>query len=156
MENTNKQLIINYIGIGLFLFLTLMTLGALLNIIINIWLLFFKLDYNIIFWTKEISEVGLFILISLIFRNYIKKKDLSQKNDFKNILITLIIVYIISDVLQFIIPIVMPENIMMEIYKEQANYTNNIRFSYIYMFLPHVLIFVKYGIAIKLFISKLD
>lgn len=156
MENTNKQLIINYIGIGLFLFLTLMTLGALLNIIINIWLLFFKLDYNIIFWTKEISEVGLFILISLIFRNYIKKKDLSQKNDFKNILITLIIVYIISDVLQFIIPIVMPENIMMEIYKEQANYTNNIRFSYIYMFLPQILIFVKYGIAIKLFISKLD
>lgn len=156
MENTNKQLIINYIGIGLFLFLTLITLCALLNIIIIEWLLFFKLDYNIIFWTKEISEVGLFILISLIFRNFIKKKDLSQKNDFKKILITLIIVYIVSDVIQFIIPNVIPENIMMEIYKEQVNYTNYIRFSYIYLFLPQILIFVKYGFAIKLFISKLD
>lgn len=156
MEKINKQLIINYIGIGLLLFLTFLTLGGLFTIIIDKWLLFLKLDYKIIFWTKQISEVGLFILIALLFRNYIKKKDLSQKNDFKNILITLIIVYSVAVVLQFIIPMAIPENIMVEIYKEQVNYTNTIRFSRLYLFLPYLLIFVKYGIAIKLYISKLE
>lgn len=156
MENTNKQLIINHIGIGVFLFLTLITVGGLFNLIIDKWLLFFKLDFNIIFWTKEILNVSLFILFALIFRNFIKKNDLSNRNDFKKILITISIVFVSSSILQFIIPFMMTENMMMEIYKEQINYNNQIRFSSTYLYLPYFLYYIKYGIAIKLFISKIE
>jgi hypothetical protein len=151
-----KNLIINYIGIGLFLFLTLSTLGGLFNIVIDKWLLFFKLDFNIIFWTKEILNVSLFIAFAFIFRNFIKKKDISNKKDFYTILITISIVYVFSSILQFIIPFMMTEKMMMEIYKEQVNYNNQIRLSSTYLYLPYILHYVKYGIAIKLFISKLE
>ncbi len=148
-----KKQLLNYIGIGLLLFLTIIITAALFNIIIEKVLFYCKLNSYLIFWLKEFTEIVIFISLTFISYKYIKGKELIENINFKQIFRTLIVILLISSLLQFLVPFVISGNLLSVISSEQMKYYSNIQFSYLYPILSAIFTYLKYAISIKIFIK---
>ena len=157
MEYKNKQQIVNYIGIGILLFISINTLSSLFDNIIEKTLFYNKLNFNLIFWTKEVCAIGIYTFLTFIFLKYIKNKELNNNRDFRKIFTTLIIVFLTSSVLLLLIPLLMSLSfLMISILPEQSKYYSKTLESNTYVLLPSILTYLKYAIVLKISIKKIN
>lgn len=101
MRSQNNQLIINYVGLGAFLWLAVNTSSNLFDDLLSNLLMYSGINPILNFWICNALTLTIFILSLFWAIRYLKNKELTSRPVFRKLLIILIIIFTLTMAAEF-------------------------------------------------------
>lgn len=145
-KKLNNQLILNYLGLGIFLWLADNAITNLIEDFLRDALISTGFNPVLNFWISNILALSIFAFFIYLFVRYLRKSDLSKRFPFRKCLIITVIILVISIVFQFI-SIFITNFLQFNSGENWGNYFDSIYSGKFYSMMDRVFYFLRYAIA---------
>lgn len=103
MENKDNrlQLILNYFGLGILFWISLISLTYVFSYLLDPIIIMNINSFGLTFTITKLLNIAIFTALIIFFRRHLKKQNFENKNTFRKTLISLVLIYIVSQILQY-------------------------------------------------------